>query len=425
MRFFTFLFLFLSLLVVCSKCDFHCSKIERTFTKHAFAPESFLNRMNRRTVFHDFSIRLNKGSGLSSYPAASHSFEIASKIWSEIFKNVHIETPITIDVDLAGLRGGVLGSTRTIDLIGKYCGEEGILPEPLQSAVGIQFPVCQNISYAIPNRIVFRGNMLYCKPNLKALGFTGLDEDFGQSDGSITFSNRFSFDFDLSDGLDPRKTDFLSVVIHEMGHLFGFISGVDDIDTGSLEFTPSILDLYRFEMIGSASHDFLRDQRIANPRIGNHTFWGIVPSPNQYRLSSGTRYGDGNQASHWGADELYEKYVGLMDPSLAAGKSLTITIADILAFKALGYSINAQMKPIVVSHRIEGNTGRTSILKVFAQLMLGDIVMCKFTTRDNHTIQTTGYKDQMFSVCNIANRQDVTTFSVSGDLGNFSDEIQL
>ena len=77
--------------------------------------------------------------------------------------------------------------------------------------------------------------------NLRALGLinpvanpSGEQANFGDPP-SIGFNSEFDFDFDPSNGVDSNKTDFDSVVQHELGHVLGFESnvGYKEIDSSA------------------------------------------------------------------------------------------------------------------------------------------------------------------------------------------------
>jgi len=384
MRFYICFLLFLYV-----NAKFSCHNIERIPVIHKNLDFSLFKRpvsFKRDTPYSDFSINLLKGSGLLQNQAASNSFNLAAGIWTELLKPTQMETSININVNLSVLRKGILGSTQIVELVGLYCGDNGILPEPLQSHADIDFPYCQNISYKLKSNNYFIGNMNFNKANLKALGLLNMDRDFGQIDGSIIFSTRFPFDYDLSDGLDPQKIDFLSVAMHELGHLLGFSSGVDDVDIGQPQFIPTILDLYRFDGNIIRPLDFIMDMRMADPTRPNHVFYDVLMQE-YYRLSTGIRYGDGNQASHWGADELYNKYIGIMDPSLQTGESFSMTMADLTAFKSLGYSINNNMHPFLFYYT-PNNPNPGDTLSIYSQLVFGNDIKCNFGDDTNIILGT-------------------------------------
>ncbi len=67
---------------------------------------------------------------------------------------------------------------------------------------------------------------------------------------------------------------------------------------------------------------------------------------NELGLSTGGNagtQGDGEQSSHWKADEQSGVHIGIMDPTLSNGTREVITNNDLLAFDTFGYKIDGTM----------------------------------------------------------------------------------
>ena len=58
----------------------------------------------------------------------------------------------------------------------------------------------------------------------------GLDLGDGTSDGQIRFERRVNWDYDASDGVPENAFDFVNTATHEIGHILGFDSTLDDLD---------------------------------------------------------------------------------------------------------------------------------------------------------------------------------------------------
>lgn len=186
------------------------------------------------------------------------------------------------------------------------------------------------------------------RANLKALGYS-LPGPASQIDGKIVFNSDLmtDFDFDPIDGISNNKLDLVGAVMHEMGHVFGFVSGVDIVDESSgsgpepkdLDDGPvfSVLDLYRY-----SSEDTLWWA------TGGDPYFSIDRGASRHGIysyfSTGYYNGDGYQASHWKDDELLGlpegTTVGIMDPSAEKGDSLPIHRADLCAFDVIGWDVN-------------------------------------------------------------------------------------
>lgn len=174
--------------------------------------------------------------------------------------------------------------------------------------------------------------------NAKSLGLMAGNN--AALDGAITFSNAFSWDFDPSDGITAGFFDFVGVATHEIGHLLGFISGVDILDINSPpvngpfsdnQFTfVSPLDLYRYSTASTAFGKGVIDWTADN-RTKYFSIDGGDTSITAF--SNGINFGDGRQASHW-KDNLG---IGIMDPTAAPGELLGISGYDKLALDVIGW----------------------------------------------------------------------------------------
>ncbi|MEO2012753.1 MAG: NF038122 family metalloprotease [Fuerstiella sp.] len=185
-------------------------------------------------------------------------------------------------------------------------------------------------------------NVRLSNANAKALGL--LSATAGAEDASIEFSDRFSWDFDQSDGIGAGLIDFVGVATHEIMHAMGFTSGVDILDINGTEmftdaqFAPFVsgLDFTRQSAaaiaggadldwtVGTAAKDFSID--------------GGTTSLISNAFSTGVNFGDGSQASHW-KDSLG---IGIMDPtSVAAGSMNIVTAFDLQALDVIGWNQGA------------------------------------------------------------------------------------
>ena len=182
-------------------------------------------------------------------------------------------------------------------------------------------PTAAQFSASLPPGFSLGGNLVGTKANLKALGFTGLDETFGASDATITFNSSFAFDLDGSDGVSPGTIDLETVAAHEIGHALGFLSMVDGDRRGDRRIGVAgdarSVSLRRARGKPTSAARFTRASRSATP--GRDEIFADVES--ESRMSSGIFGGDGRQASHWKDDVLTGSFIGLMDPTLATPRS--------------------------------------------------------------------------------------------------------
>lgn len=312
-----------------------------------------------------FSININAGSTLAGNAAALAAFQRAADQWE-----ARLADPIDVNVDadmgdLGG--GGIIGQASTVILAGGYTLIRDAMvadgSDEADDGILASLPTAAQYGVFLPSGIDLDGNLLGSKANLKALGFGGLDAQFGPTDSTITLNSQFSFDYDNSDGVDPDKIDFETVAAHELGHALGFISEVDDIDwlldNGfSADISPGTLDMFRFGNEGGwdpeTPAEFTGFPRSLAP---NHdeitdtldTVWGtltFVGDPGEFRMSTGVTQGDGRQASHWKADELTGDYLGMMDPTLSYGVVYPpVGEPDFRAMDLIGYEIDPVPEP--------------------------------------------------------------------------------
>lgn len=166
--------------------------------------------------------------------------------------------------------------------------------------------------------------------NARALGFSMGDTE----DGRIVFSSSFTFDFS-HDSITAGQFDFVGIAAHEIGHVLGFASGVDDIDYGGgtnpgSDFSSNTIDLFRFSAESISSGQGYQDYT-ADTRTKYFSVDGGTTSIAQF--STGVHFGDGHQASHW-KDNLG---LGLMDPTGSPGEKLSIGENDLRAMDVLGF----------------------------------------------------------------------------------------
>jgi hypothetical protein len=286
---------------------------------------------------------------LDQFPQATDALMQAASVWESL-----IATPITlvIDVDFGPTRFGVpypnpntLGST-----LGQMIGGD-VYPQVRDQLMAGASSEDERILYqslpveAVPTDLGDTVRMFAPSGTFRALGLIApvADPDpeqapFGDPP-SIGFNSAFNWDFNPDDGIDVDKVDFVGVTIHEMGHALGLSSLVER--QSSAPNAPAVLtiwDLFRFRP--GEGFDFSTAQRLLSS--GNdQVFFADGP---ELSLSTG-RSGDGNQASHWKADELSGFYIGVMDPTLASGEQAGLTDSDLMALDAMGYTLQNAATP--------------------------------------------------------------------------------
>jgi hypothetical protein len=190
------------------------------------------------------------------------------------------------------------------------------------------------------------------RANQKALGILGpSDPTYNSPDGIIQFNTHFAFDY-RGNVVDPSKMDFQTVAAHEIGHVLGFTSDVDDFDFNissatSLTDDLTTLDMFRFNAneLPTAAN-FATATRELRPGQASFTY----DLTNKYAMSTGALTGDGHQASHWQDDTdangvQVRPLIGIMDPTLNFGTIESVQASDLRAMELIGYDTGPAAVP--------------------------------------------------------------------------------
>lgn len=293
-----------------------------------------------------FDIVISPSAALSANIPALNAFNRAAQLWESFISD---PITVTINADFSALGAGILGSTGAVFLQADYNTIRNQLvadaSNETDDAIVLSMPTAAQFSVTLPSGFAVNGNVTATKANLKAMGFTGLDSSFGVSDANIAFSTAFTWDFDKSNGISAGAFDFEGVAAHEIGHVLGFISSVDDVDfvlpSTATDIQPMPLDLFRFADGGvndpattAQFTTFPRNMVPGTTGIFDQVIGGQGGSL-EVLFSTGVDFGDGRQASHW-KDSLG---LGIMDPTAAPGELLVLTANDRRAMDLIGYEV--------------------------------------------------------------------------------------
>jgi len=291
---------------------------------------------------------------------ADAAFAAAAQRWSSLFTD---NVTVNVSRGFTALGAGILGSTSNTQANYGYSAARTALVGDASSSDdatatanlqgGSSFGLLLNRTSNNPNGSgsatpyvdndgdANNMSLRISNANAKALGL--LSGTNAAQDGAITFSTSFTWDFDPTDGITAGAYDFVGVATHEIGHLLGFVSGVDVLDINSPpvngpfadnQFTfVSPLDMFRYSSLSDASGviDWTADTRTKYFSIDGGT-------TSLTTFSTGRFFGDGRQASHW-KDNLG---IGIMDPTAGLGELLAISALDILAFDVIGWNLQVQ-----------------------------------------------------------------------------------
>jgi hypothetical protein len=326
---------------------------------------------------------LNDTGGTAVGTQARAGFEIAAAYWSSVLTD---NVRINLNIGFSALNPGVLGSTgstrtllsmnqtynalnadRTSELdkiatsnlrplgtstfnpiFGGPAGSVTVTANNFNNGVNATNGYTDLSTRLDNDNGINNSTTAITQASAKALGITtnvnGVALNQNSSDGSITFSNLFAFDFDPTNGIDSNAFDFIGVAIHEIGHALGFVSGVDSYDArtspgstalGSLEgsVVASQLDLFRY---GSEGNLDWSTQGVPYFSIdgGKSQLFG------DSRLSMGVLNGDGRQASHFKDSPAGAPQLGILDPTSGRGQLQEVTALDLAAYDAIGWNVS-------------------------------------------------------------------------------------
>ncbi|MGJ3252105.1 MAG: NF038122 family metalloprotease [Elainellaceae cyanobacterium] len=327
------------------------------------------------------AVSFNIQSNGATSQQALDAFTTASQPWSSRLQD---DVVINLNIGFERLNSSVLGTTLPVEVKYSYdavldalsrdvtSSNDAIATSSLQSTSAFDLL----INYTSDNPNGYGSSTAYLdndgsknnrqiritSANAKSLG---LQSNTGQ-DGSITFNSDINWDFIPEDGIATGAFDFISVATHEIGHALGFISGVDLLD----QYSPfqvnrnefyfpedtfagvSTLDLFRFSDESVAYGDGVIDWTAgSNPKYFSID-GGQTPLGN---FSTGTFNGDGKATSHWKNGQN----LGIMDPDIRTGESLSISSLDLLAFDVIGWDVERSSSRSHVNGQFLGSSNLT------------------------------------------------------------------
>jgi hypothetical protein len=302
-------------------------------------------------------ILLRGTSQLQSFPLARDAFRRAAAQWEAL---IQTNVAIVIDVDFGPTLFGkpfdadVVSSTDAQVLAGNALYPavragmiaEGYAPEKVSLYNSLP-------AKAVPTDRGESQGLAASSATLRALGLLDQTADpdgelnrFG-TPPAIGLNSMFNFDFEPSDGIEPDKLDFEAIVLHEIGHVLGFISSVGEQEMdASIDPQPTIWDLFRVRPEAIKS-DFAAAQRILSSGGEQRFYAGDAMLALSTGRPDGTG-GDGQPPSHWKDEHLTGQYLGVMNPTIAPGEHQFINDNDLTVLDAIGYRIRNVTDPTTI-----------------------------------------------------------------------------
>jgi PKD repeat protein len=263
---------------------------------HIQPPAKFLASLNNAKtsssdVTAQFVVTYN---GFEEFQEAKNAFQFAVDIWSTLIKS---DVPIYIDATFKELGSGVLGSAGTSGL---YKGFKGAPNDSLFYNV------------ALAEKIVARG----------------LNVD-GEPDISASFSSTFDWYLGTDGNTNAGQYDFVSVVLHEIGHGLGFfaLNGYDESNNQGTR-NPGAFDIYIEDGNGVSVFDIpngtteLGDYYTNNNLFINAPLSVISNGGSSPKIFAPSTYNGGSSISHWDENTYNGTENALLTPQFSPGESI-------------------------------------------------------------------------------------------------------
>ena len=288
---------------------------------------------------------------MTANPDAVASIMRAISVWEAIIQD---DVTIVVDFDFAAT-GQAAGLTAAEFVPLGYDAVRNLIISdagPHESIVN-ELPTFGELNTVLPedmlNPYTVLGTMEITRANAQALGLNPqtLPSTPSAYDPNLNLDGTITVDA----ALDVPGADLFEIALHELGHVMGFNSAVDSVDSGTRQVTLSALDMFRIAP-GTGQDDFTAAPRVLDPEFDQVFYDGGFFDPvgipilglerGDIPFSTGETNGDGFQAAHWKDDtNALGISIGLLDPTEANDfqDSVTLTTADKRAFDLIGWDV--------------------------------------------------------------------------------------
>jgi hypothetical protein len=308
-------------------------------------------------------------------------FEMAGRIWSSYLTdnttvNIHVGVSDNLGTNVIG---GALPGMRASQSYADYRNALDNGPKSTDDITALNHSLAKKNHYraafAITEgdeewiQIEKRTTLNMTRAVAKAAGLNIADGSTAL-DGYILFSNLatattatgqsvgWNYDYTRSSNQTANTLDFLSTALHEIGHVLGFVSGVDQPgwidmrqeeefdDDDAWSSTHNYLETMRNRLQYINPLDLFRYSSVSTELSVIDLSYGGVNGNRFFSLDSETRLagfatgsdtfsgGDGYQASHW-----KNGTAAIMNPTLALGQRRNIGALDLRAMDVIGWDI--------------------------------------------------------------------------------------
>lgn len=352
---------------------------DRIVQKYIPPPRGRTNINNR-----DVNINVNFNGNWTTH--AQDAFLFAVQIWEDL-----LTSPVTVEVDASftDLPGGVIGASFRPDLFRNFNSND---PQYLEDTYYVA---------SLANKL------------------SGTDQNGGREEIEIEFSDTFVFYFG-TDGMCPvTAIDFVSVVLHELGHGLGLTPSTQ-IGNGGMIYgvngDPIVYDRFVIDGTGTRLTDFATgtpSNPLNNFLQSNDIFWSSDSEANGSRLFAPVNWAQGSSISHLDEVTFNPTSSALMTPFIAFGEANHNPGPIALAMmNDIGWDMDELNEPVLEVSYIINFTGCEDYAESVTVNVNGGVPPYDFQWSNGATTQT---------ITNVL--PGIYTVTVSDDINNFDVEI--